>query len=872
MICRYAVCVLIISITLLINLGIVSASEQDEKKDLIKGTAIVAVRTGSVAGLGHVGVAFQNADGTWTAGAIEGAPEKSLSNLGGLLVLPSGDEGAWSKKFNTREEVENEFLRLDYDKLKEIYVDNSNPDRANKEIEKFESAGYLAPFNDCLTRTDDVLRAYGVNTNMNQFGVVTSVTGPIGAAARLTSDVVPNVYFYSIPGKEISLKSNDAQVDHSFGDQNDLGGINFTSIKLNYISLSADSSGGVNFDLILKSQKADEMNTGTEPIKSTLIGTTAFLTGLSIPNDRFWVNLAPWEPDRIIDDELKGSEVGRIMLEADLQMKKDFSNYGNPCSSQIGKNFWMFLDGKREILVQQCMRKFPGEIEDKDNIYFRPVTRHWIIPDKVYAYTNGNEIYIINATLTISSEPVTDHATFAVNNQDVKTLSRGCLEELNGSAREFSHYAKELQDSMILPYVIADINHADKYEDLRNVYVALALAQWYKSRISPEMDIFREGLSSSESDVLNVLGPWDHRKIWEDYVYSFENGEYRCWENTTTKTTDGILFECQFRSEGGVEFYDINDKLVEIVGMPPEVQDKVERAVAEGFIDDGDEVLFGSRVYVNRMPEAAAIGSGSGSGTGPTFTEDRRHSRADGGDNETSQDEEDIRFSIGTNLAISSFNQGNALYNLHKYDDAVKAYDEAIKLDPNLAIAWSNKGNALNNLGKHEDAIEAYNEAIRIDPSLEIAKSNLAIAWSNKGNILSGQEKFDDAIEAYTEAIRIDPSIQTAKSNLAIAWSNKGNIFSNHGKYDDAIEAYTEAIRIDPSLETARINLAATWNNKGNELYNQGKYVDAVEAYDKAIALNPESASTWYNKGNALKILGKMSEADAAYARARELE
>ena len=58
-----------------------------------------------------------------------------------------------------------------------------------------------------------------------------------------------------------------------------------------------------------------------------------------------------------------------------------------------------------------------------------------------------------------------------------------------------------------------------------------------------------------------------------------------------------------------------------------------------------------------------------------------------------------------------------------KYDEAIKAYDEAIRLDPNLAMAWSNKGNALTGQGKYDEAMKAYDEAIRLDP-------NLASAWN----------------------------------------------------------------------------------------------------------------------------------------------
>jgi len=375
----------------------------------------------------------------------------------------------------------------------------------------------------------------------------------------------------------------------------------------------------VNFDIILKAQKANGASLGIDPINSTLIGTTAFITGLAIPNEKFWVNLMPWEPDRIIDEELSQSEVGRIMLEADLQMKKDVCNYCNPCANETGKAYWDLFESKREELAQQCMNKYPGEIRNTDNVYFRPVITHWIIPDKVYAYTNDTEIYIINYTLTINSESDIDHSTFELYNQDVGDLSRGCFEELNRSAKEFSQYTKELDDSMILPYVIWDVNNEARYEDLRNVFVALALAQWYKSKITSDMDIFRD-IYSSDYTVSDALQPWSFQEIWEDYIYSYENGEYICWENTTTKTATGTRTKCNPRSRGGVTFRNINSKIIEIDGIPPEVRDRVNSAVLEGLVDEEDEVLFGNRLHENRS-QNAPVSAGSGSGPVPTVTE-----------------------------------------------------------------------------------------------------------------------------------------------------------------------------------------------------------------------------------------------------------
>ncbi|MDD1761988.1 MAG: hypothetical protein LUQ59_07105, partial [Methanothrix sp.] len=429
-----------------------------------------------------------------------------------------------------------------------------------------------------------------------------------------------------------ALQSGTKGYGQSTGETNseesNLAGINFTSIKLNSISVTTDSSGGINFDLILKAEKAAGSKPGISIQNATRIGAAAFMTGLAVNNNKFWVNLNPWEVDRIIDEELGQSETGRIMLESDLQMKRDFSNYGNPCANETGKALWNLLDKKREDLVHRCINKFPGEIKETSNIIFKPVQRHWIVPDKAYAYSNGALIYIINASLTINSEPVTDHASFQVKNQDIGTLSRGCIEELNRSAQEYAEYYRNLEERMIQPYVVADINTDEKYEDLREVYAALALAQWYKSKVTPRTDIFRDNLESSSTSILKSQTPWQPKDIWDKYVYSFKNGEYKCWENTTMKMEKGTRTKISLHSAGGVEFNDIRDHLVKIEAMPLEVQDQSKRAIADGIVDSQNEVLFGYSLHVDLKRETQITGTSirshnSSQGTNDSMKENR---------------------------------------------------------------------------------------------------------------------------------------------------------------------------------------------------------------------------------------------------------
>jgi len=74
------------------------------------------------------------------------------------------------------------------------------------------------------------------------------------------------------------------------------------------------------------------------------------------------------------------------------------------------------------------------------------------------------------------------------------------------------------------------------------------------------------------------------------------------------------------------------------------------------------------------------------------------------------------------------------------HDEAIKAFDEAIRLDPNHARAWINKGIAFGEQDKYNEAIKAFEEAIRLDP-------NYADAWHNKGIASGEQGKYDEAIK-----------------------------------------------------------------------------------------------------------------------------
>jgi tetratricopeptide (TPR) repeat protein len=81
---------------------------------------------------------------------------------------------------------------------------------------------------------------------------------------------------------------------------------------------------------------------------------------------------------------------------------------------------------------------------------------------------------------------------------------------------------------------------------------------------------------------------------------------------------------------------------------------------------------------------------------------------------------------------------GNALYEQGRYDEAAKSYDRCILLNPQLEAAWFNNGNALYMQGNYDNALSAFDKAIEINPQD-------ANTWICRGLTL---KKLDRTLEA----------------------------------------------------------------------------------------------------------------------------
>ncbi|MFA5117343.1 MAG: hypothetical protein WC695_00660 [Candidatus Omnitrophota bacterium] len=225
-----------------------------------------------------------------------------------------------------------------------------------------------------------------------------------------------------------------------------------------------------------------------------------FFVGISLPNDAFWVNLRPDSQDTIIDDNLARTDVGMILLEADLQLKKDTALFSSPETPE-GKEYWDKLYRKAEAL-------FGG-----DNLVIPTITRPWIVPGEIIIRESVDNAYIYKATLKVMLEH--DH----LKDSGAYDLKDERLKELN-------EYSSCLLKALIIPKLTHDVNTAKRYASLRQVYYSLILAQWFKARFSGKGGIYAAFIDQGDLTGLTSAGPWSKEDYFRQYRESFERGEY----------------------------------------------------------------------------------------------------------------------------------------------------------------------------------------------------------------------------------------------------------------------------------------------------------------------------------------------------------
>jgi tetratricopeptide (TPR) repeat protein len=160
-----------------------------------------------------------------------------------------------------------------------------------------------------------------------------------------------------------------------------------------------------------------------------------------------------------------------------------------------------------------------------------------------------------------------------------------------------------------------------------------------------------------------------------------------------------------------------------------------------------------------------------------------------------------LGFSVGFNVLASSEyyaeahnNAGYTLMQAGKTTEALRHYQQAVRLKPDYVAAHNGLGVALAGAGRLEEAMGHWEQALRIDPDNAEAHYNLGIALQETG-------KTGEAIVHYQQSLRSHPDLARAHYHLGVA-------LEQTGKPREAVEQYEEALRLEPDYVQARTALA----------------------------------------------------------------
>src|SRR5271157_72594 len=113
-----------------------------------------------------------------------------------------------------------------------------------------------------------------------------------------------------------------------------------------------------------------------------------FFACLTIPEKDLWVNLSPYEKDRMVPDALGQTALGRDLLAQDYILKQLTASLIYP-EKNLGKEFWSRVYAKAQ------------EQFGTTDVPVNTFNKVWILPDQAQVYENVNAAYVTKSTLKV---------------------------------------------------------------------------------------------------------------------------------------------------------------------------------------------------------------------------------------------------------------------------------------------------------------------------------------------------------------------------------------------------------------------------------------------------------------------------------------
>lgn len=173
---------------------------------------------------------------------------------------------------------------------------------------------------------------------------------------------------------------------------------------------------------------------------------------------------------------------------------------------------------------------------------------------------------------------------------------------------------------------------------------------------------------------------------------------------------------------------------------------------------------------------------------------------------------------------------------LGDYMDADKWLTKSVAIDSHNWQTWYYLGRTKYNENRFEEAIQAFEQCLKLSPENEKAADNLGLSYAGSGRPEDAETAYRKAISWQSHLLEQDPG----------PYLNLGILLVEQNRPEQALEYLQRALQISPDDPKAHENLGHAYERL-NQLSN------AQSELEKAVAAKPDDPSLHYVLGQIYK-------------------
>ncbi len=211
------------------------------------------------------------------------------------------------------------------------------------------------------------------------------------------------------------------------------------------------------------------------------------------------------------------------------------------------------------------------------------------------------------------------------------------------------------------------------------------------------------------------------------------------------------------------------------------------------------------------------------------------------------------RFDAGERIFLPRtwYHIGIEYSKLNQHASALRAYDEALKIQPDHPDVTFNKSLVLAKQDKKAEALAGYAAVLAKYPTYLKALQNRGLLHQEAGDL-------DRAALDYEAALKLAPQHPDLLNNLA-------NVFTDLNRPDDALPLLATAAKVAPADSRTFYNIALAQESAVH-------WTEAAAAYERAAVLAPKDARPVHNLGVLRARQGRFAEAEKLLEKAVALD